>query len=315
MAPPREKEDANTSYVEVTTTTAADAGLIGAHCALGYCNQLDFLPFLCQSCRQTFCLDHRSETAHACARAGAWAERRRQAALARPSAGAGRPLRDAAVAAPRPCAAPACAITIGTGLVPGVLCAGCSRAYCLKHRLRDDHDCARVAPAPHAGAGAAPGRADLARGALEKLRLWGAAKKEAASRVLPRARPSSAAARVAATNALKKTAKGDAKVPPEKRVYVYVEAEAETAKAKIPKGEFFYSRDWVVGRLLDAAAKSLQVQNINNQSADERDRLRLFHVEGGRVLDFNEKIGSALVSGNTVVLLRGVGPPPDLIQV
>jgi len=57
------------------------------------------------------------------------------------------------------------------------------------------------------------------------------------------------------------------------------------------------------------------VQNINNKVTDERDRLRVFHVEGGRLLEFNEKVGTALVSGNTIVLLRGVGPAvPDLIK-
>lgn len=116
-------------------------------------------------------------------------------------------------------------------------------------------------------------------------------------------------------NNLKKTAKGDAKLPVEKRVYIYVEAEAETAKAKFQKGEFFYSKDWVVGRVLDAAARSLVVQNINNQSSDEKDKLRVFHVEGGRILDFGEKVGTVLQSGNTVVLLRGVGAPQDLIEL
>ncbi len=98
-------------------------------------------------------------------------------------------------------------------------------------------------------------------------------------------------------------------------MYLYVEAEAETAKAKFPKDQFFYSKDWVVGKVLDAAAKSLQVQNINNQSMDEKDKLRVFHVEGGRLLEFNEKVGTALVSGNTIVLLRGVGHSGDLIDL
>lgn len=71
-----------------------------------------------------------------------------------------------------------------------------------------------------------------------------------------------------------------------------------------------------MGRVLDAAAKSLQVQNVNNQGTDEKDKLRIFHVEGGRLLEFNEKVGSALVSGNKIVLLRGVGPAvPDLIDL
>lgn len=183
--------------------------------------------------------------------------------------------------------------------------------------MKEDHNCKNLVPI-----GARPARFDTnaqtekARLAFGKLKAWGSAKKAEATRVLPKPKPSSAAARVIAVNALKKTAKGDDKLPSEKRVYVYVEAEAATTTAKFPKGAFFYSKDWVIGRVLDAAAKSLQVQNVNNQGMDEKDKLRVFHVEGGRLLEFSEKVGTALVSGNTVVLLRGVGPAiPDLITV
>ncbi|KAI0872921.1 AN1-like zinc finger protein [Hypoxylon argillaceum] len=297
----------DTSYVKMDKD--ADATLIGKHCQLEYCNQLDFLPFFCQSCKKTFCLDHRTEDSHKCENKGAWAERRRLAQLARPVAGEGRQMRD--YVSQKPCAAADCKTTIGTSLVPGVHCASCNHDYCLKHRLREEHDCKNKTPI-----GARPRDvAEQTKSAFAKLRAWGSAKKEQASRALPKAKPTSASARLIAVNTLKKTAKGDAKLPPEKRVYLYVEAEAETTTAKNYKGEFFYSKDWVVGRVLDAAAKSLQVENVNNQSSEERDKLRVFHVEGGRVLEFNEKIGSVLVSGNTIVLLRGIGPPPDLIEM
>lgn len=310
--------DSETSYVKMTEVDRRgigdEASLVGKHCQLPYCNQLDFLPFLCQSCGKTFCLDHRTESSHQCSNPGAWAERRRQANLARHAAGENRTMRD--LISQKPCADPACKTTIGTSLVPGVHCQSCNRDYCLKHRLKEDHNCKNLVPV---GARIRPEdvstAADRAKGALEKLRLWGAKQKESASRVLPKPKPSTAAARIVATNTLRKTAKGDEKLPEDKRVYLYVEAEAETAKAKFPKGQFFYSKDWVIGRVLDAAAKSLQVQNINNKVTDERDRLRVFHVEGGRLLEFNEKVGTALVSGNTIVLLRGVGPAvPDLIK-
>jgi len=197
-----------------------------------------------------------------------------------------------------------------------VHCSTCNRTYCLKHRLKEDHDCKNLIPI---GARAARfdtnAQTEKARLAFGKLKAWGSAQKAAAGRVLPKPKPSSTAARLIATNELKKTAKGDEKLPPEKRVYLYVEAEAATTTSKFPKGAFFYSKDWVIGRLLDAAAKSLQVENVNNQGMDEKDKLRVFHVEGGRLLEFNEKIGTALVSGNTVVLLRGVGPAiPNLIE-
>ncbi|KAK2057547.1 AN1-like zinc finger protein [Colletotrichum caudatum] len=302
-----------TSYVKMDDTKDGfDAQLVGKHCEYDYCNQLDFLPFFCQSCKKTFCLDHRSETSHKCSNAGAWAERRRQAELAKPAYGQGRQLRDHV--SQKPCASPSCKTTIGTSLVPGVHCPGCNRDYCLKHRLKEDHDCKNLVPL-----GARPGsQIDVAartRSAFDKLKAWGTAKKEQAGRALPKPKPTSASARLIAVNSLKKTAKGDDKLPQEKRVYLYVEAEAETAKAKFPKGEFFFSKDWVVGRVLDEAARRLQVENLNNRSSDERDKLRVFHVEGGRLLEFNEKVGASLVSGNTVVLLRGVGPPPNLMEV
>ncbi|KAL7628986.1 hypothetical protein AAE478_000504 [Parahypoxylon ruwenzoriense] len=309
MASSSTAEPQDTSYVKMDKES--DATLIGKHCQLEYCNQLDFLPFFCQSCKKTFCLDHRTETAHKCANAGAWAERRRQAQLAKPSAGEGRRMRD--LVSQKPCAADDCKTVVGTALVPGVHCSSCNRDYCLKHRLKEEHDCKSKIPI-----GARPQQFDVTeqtRSAFAKLKAWGAAKRESAGRALPKPKPSSAAVRLVAVNNLKKVAKGDTKVPPEKRVYLYVEAEAETTTAKNYKGEFFYSKDWVIGRVLDAAAKSLQIENVNNQSPDERDKLRVFHVEGGRVLEFNEKVGSVLVSGNTIVLLRGIGPPPDLIEM
>ena len=124
---------------------------------------------------------------------------------------------------------------------------------------------------------------------------------------MPKPKPSSAATRIVALNKLKQMAKGDEKVAVDKRVYLYVEAEGSTTSSKLPKGEFWYSSDWSVGRMLDAAAKGLQVENLNNRVEGEEERLRVFHVEAGRLLGFSEKVGDACVNGNTIVLLRGVG--------
>lgn len=93
----------------------------------------------------------------------------------------------------------------------------------------------------------------------------------------------------------------------EKRIYLHVEAEANTTTSKLPSGEFWFNKEWSVGRVLDVAAKGLQVQNLNNRGGGEEERLRVFHVEGGRLLEFGEKVGGSVQSGNTVVLLRGVG--------
>ena len=150
-----------------------------------------------------------------------------------------------------------------------------------------------------------PTQAEKAKAALGRLRIWG---KEKQAAVLPKPKPSTAASRIIAVNGLKRTAKGDAKVPMDKRIYLYVEAEANTTNSKLPKGEYWYSKDWSVGRVLDAVAKSLQVENVNNRGGGEEERLRVFHVELGRLLEFGEKVGDVCVNGNTIVLLRGVGP-------
>jgi len=219
----------------------------------------------------------------------------------------------------KPCASPTCKTVIGTSLTPDVHCQTCNRDYCLKHRLKEDHDCKNLIPIGARPSNGLNIQAEKAKVAFGKLKAWGTAQKAAiatTTRTFPKPKPSTASSRLVAINALKKTAKGDDKLPPEKRIYIYVEAEAATTTSKLPKGAFFYSKDWVIGRLLDAAAKSLGVQNVNNRSEEEKDRLRVFHVEGGRVLEFGEKVGAALVSGNTVVLLRGVGPAvPDLIDL
>ncbi|EGS21811.1 zinc finger domain-containing protein [Thermochaetoides thermophila DSM 1495] len=315
----RSNSDEATSYVKMPQaeldSRGTDASLVGSHCQYPPCNQLDFLPFRCQSCNKVFCLEHRTEDGHQCTNKGAWAERRRQAELARRGAGEGKRMRD--FISQKPCAHDGCKTIIGTSLVPGVHCQECNRDYCMKHRLKEDHDCAKKPPIGARGASAAQAAAvaEGAKSALERLKLWSQAKKEKLASFGSSSSSKAKVEQMVAVNNLKKTAKGDAKIPPEKRIYLYVEAEATTAKAKVPKGEFFYNQDWVVGKMLDAAAKSLQVQNVNNQSDKEEDRLRVFHVEGGRLLDFNEKLGTAVQSGNTVVLLRGVGPPPELIDL
>lgn len=42
-------------------------GDIGSKCALPQCQQHDFLPFTCEACKSTFCLEHRTRESHNCA--------------------------------------------------------------------------------------------------------------------------------------------------------------------------------------------------------------------------------------------------------
>ena len=186
----------------------------------------------------------------------------------------------------------------------------------MKHRMKDDHLCSTLIPI---GARPKDSGVTQAQRAFARLKAWGKSKSEAvsATSVMPeRKRANVRTNQILALNKLKKDAKGDSKIPAEKRVYLHVEAEAATTTSKVYAGDYFYSKEWSVGRLLDEAARVLQVENVNNRGGGEDSKLRVFHIEGGRLLEFSEKIGTALQNGNTIVLLRGIGPAvPDLIEV
>jgi AN1-type zinc finger protein 1 len=302
-----------------TAMSVGDVEAIGAHCEMEYCRQLDFLPFRCESCHGKFCLDHRTESSHKCSKAGAWAKAR-AARNATSSSTSNLTPKPHILNHEQQCSHPQCKTLIDTPLTPGIHCQTCNRRYCLKHRMQEDHDCSKLTPL-----GARPSsfanQKERGLAALEKLKAWSISKKasmpSSSSLLAKAASPAkkSAAANLAAINALKAAAKGDIKIPPEKRIYLHVEASADTTKAKFPTGKFFYSKEWTIGRVLDAAAKSLQVENVNNRANDEALKLRVFHVEAGRLLEFSEKLGDVVHTGNTIVLLRGVGPPiPDLIE-
>ncbi|KIW48052.1 uncharacterized protein PV06_00681 [Exophiala oligosperma] len=288
------------------TAMDRDVEAIGKHCEFAYCHQLDFLPFRCESCHHTFCLDHRTETAHKCTHAGEWAKNRRRNSVGRASAtstsGAGRPNHSNAAQ----CSNQSCKTFINTLQNTGVHCPHCNRNYCLKHRMREDHDCKNLIPL---GAGpvdiAVQSNKEKIKLGFGRLKTWGKSQQET---LLPKPKPSSRAAQLADLNKLKKNAKGDDKLDTEKRVYLHVEAEAASTTSKLPRADLFFSQDWSIGRLLDDAAKRLQVANVNNRVETEEQRLRVYHVEGGRLLEFSEKVGKSLINGNTVVLLRGVGP-------
>jgi len=286
----------------------ADVGAIGSHCSLDTCNRLDFLPFVCESCNGCFCLAHRTESAHNCKKAGAWLS------SFQPSVSASTTPRNPRNLLASPCAANKCKTVINTPNHPGVNCPQCRKQYCLQHRLSDNHEC-RPPPPP-----AATIAQEKAKSALSKFKAWSTSvgKEKGGGggggmlAGLAARRPGATSGAVAVLK-MKKDAKGDERIPIEKRVYLFVEAEARTTTSKLPRGTFWYSKDWSVGRVLDVAAKGLQVSNLNNQGDSEEKRLRVFHIEGGRVLSFSEKIGDVAVNGNTIVLIRGL-QMPELLE-
>ncbi|RAK75527.1 AN1-type zinc finger protein [Aspergillus fijiensis CBS 313.89] len=301
-----------------------DLDSIGHHCDLEYCHQLDFLPFRCASCRGVFCLDHRTESAHQCPRAGEWA---RSSSSATTTTSTPTSASTSSTPPTKPnihntaqCSHLACKTLIHTLSEPGVRCPECRREYCLKHRLREGHACQ---PFPRSGGkgggGAGQGQDTLksmfARSLGDKNK--GATATATATTTTTTTKKSKPVNRAMAVNALKRTAKGDAAVPAERRVYLSVEAAAAPTRSAAAAaagaagagaaGAFWFDGKWKVGRVLDDAARRLGVENVNNRVAGEEERLRVFHVDGGVFLEFGDTLGEKVVAGDTLVLLRGAG--------
>jgi hypothetical protein len=105
---------------------------------------------------------------------------------------------------------------------------------------------------------------------------------------------------------LRKSAKGEAAISVDQRVYVHVEAEAIAEDVAQPRGDYFFSKKWSVGKVLDQCSRYLAVRNVNNAKDTDDERLRIFHVEGGKLLPFNEHLGERVQDGDTIAIIRGL---------
>ncbi|KAJ6079978.1 hypothetical protein N7467_009731 [Penicillium canescens] len=312
MSPITASKGRNPSPKDESFTQMAETDLesIGRHCQYEYCGQLDFLPFRCESCHSTYCLEHRSEIAHKCPREGEWARRRNGTATNNNQENRTAPEKPNIYNSEQ-CYHVQCKTLINTFKDPAVRCPQCNHQYCLKHRLREEHDCAKITPLGARQSNGASAN-DTIKSMFARVRTWGRDKQQAAASGTllpkPKPKPNSPAARAVALNTLKRSAKGDASVPADKRLYLHTVGTAETQAAEPPAGDFYFDSRWKVGRVLDDAAKKLRVENLNNRVGGEDAKLRIFHVESGDFLEFSDSIGAGKVKqGDTIVLLRGAG--------
>ncbi|KAK9375724.1 uncharacterized protein V1513DRAFT_441765 [Lipomyces chichibuensis] len=295
---------------------------VGEHCAFSGCHKLDFLPFRCPACESKYCLDHRQPSSHNCAGLKKTPKPPGQSTTPKSASSAsGQRLRMSEV--PQICYTKDCSTTINTPLSPATKCPTCKNLTCLKHRL--NHSCPGAPTLPVM---------TTQKTALAKFAEWkqkqqakgngpmsgGSSAKSstsdnATSSVIPsffKSKPkaeSSIVIRAREIAALKQNAKGDAHIQPANRVYVFVESNIPDS-SKQPRVEMYFGRDYSIGRILDRSAQRLQISNQNNSKNDDKDRLRLYHVEGGRVLEFSEKLESCKVKdGDTLAVVKGLVMP------
>lgn len=102
---------------------------------------------------------------------------------------------------------------------------------------------------------------------------------------------------------LKKEAKGDSRVLPADRLYLWV-IHIDTKES--PRQAVYVSKSWVIGRALDSIADTLRIKNVNNTVQSQDEKLHVFKVEPEvKMLENNVKV-SSLKSGDLVYLVMGL---------
>ncbi|XP_045191831.1 AN1-type zinc finger protein 1-like [Mercenaria mercenaria] len=243
---------------------------LGKHCNFEQCKQLDFLPFACDGCGNTFCSDHRTKDAHSCS----------QHLLS--SSGC-----EYTGARGYTCSLSDC----GNRELTEIICEKCQLSFCLSHRHAQDHSCSKLMEET----------ANTVSKTAEHVHQIIASKPAVVKKSRMSAKSSKTAAKVALMK-MKLHAKGDTGCPETERVYLRIYPPCQCKKDPQP---MFFSKTWSVGRAVDSVAGRLGIQNNNNvQSAK---KLRLFSSEDGTILRTDCAIETLvkeelIFSGSSVIL-------------
>lgn len=147
---------------------------MGTHCAESTCHQLDFLPFKCDLCHQTFCSEHRSYKEHSCPEAYRKDKIVPTCPLCRQALPVSRGMdadqrvnkhiemecqseKKFKMKSSALCNFASCRVK---ELVP-VICETCHLHFCLNHRFPDQHNCQKAQAKPQTMRSANPFRTIL----------------------------------------------------------------------------------------------------------------------------------------------------------
>uniref|UniRef100_UPI00398EC166 AN1-type zinc finger protein 1 n=1 Tax=Pristiophorus japonicus TaxID=55135 RepID=UPI00398EC166 len=244
---------------------------VGKRCEVQHCQQLDFLPFVCDGCSGTYCLEHRSKDIHGCSGVCLRKE----------------PVKSEGTSSYK-CTYKSCKTK---ELVP-VICSYCEKHFCLGHRHQSDHDCEKQ---------------EVPKSRLVVTQQ--VVKETVATNAVPLkkgrkgAKNNATAAKVALMK-LKLHAVGDKSIPQNERVYFQVYLPKGN---KEKSRSMFFCSKWSIGKMVDNAASLLNLRNDNNILASKK--LRLCHSESGSVLPMGHTLELWITStdcplnnGGTIIL-------------
>ncbi|XP_042893769.1 AN1-type zinc finger protein 1-like [Penaeus japonicus] len=244
---------------------------LGKQCSASTCQQLDFLPIECQFCNKIFCKEHFPPDYHGCT--GDYNK------VVTEVVGQGGTL--------HLCQLPECK----DGELTPVICPGCSKNFCLRHRHQVDHQCPAYEPPVNPMAEAAE--------KIQKIteRLGSNASSKGQGR-----KSDKLSAKVQLMK-LKQKSSGQQSLPQEERVYLMILLPKCHGVTSQP---VFLSHHWTVGKAIDTIATIARVPNRNNVLG--ADKLLLFRAsDGSRLGSMEAKLkllldDQQLFNGQTLIL-------------
>ncbi|KAL6725603.1 hypothetical protein Aduo_007643 [Ancylostoma duodenale] len=233
---------------------------LSGRCDFESCNRLDFLPFTCPLCKCCYCSDHRF--IHGCD-----GSKQYDPSTATPSSSG--PLHVFL------CSFSGC---MGAESIK-IVCPHCERNYCLKHRHADEHSC-----------DALPEKASKPCPQIKVPVVESSAKPEKPV-VKAKSAPMNPADQKKMDKILimkmKMNAKATADVPPEERIFLFVEGDDLNGRQAV-----VVSKKWTVGRCASAIKKLL--------SLDDSKTVQIFKMDSDQPLDYSETAAAHLNDMDTV---------------
>jgi len=217
----------------------AEFPTLGDNCSWKDCNDLDFLPIVCNFCKKNYCKVHFLPETHSCSH-----YKNVQADVCKKTEER------------YYCHVPNCD---KWELAP-VLCNFCSKQVCLSHRYQDSHNCEKLAEKQKL----MPATKQHVSNIIKESQIT--VKK-------PRKKLSLSAQKTAAKvqlMKLKMKSVGQPGLPDTERIYFLVNPPQESGKSGVG---CYVSKNWSLGKIIDSLADSTKTVNENNVSTARKLRL------------------------------------------
>ncbi|RLV94360.1 CDC48-associated ubiquitin-like/zinc finger protein 1 [Spathaspora sp. JA1] len=267
-------------FIDKSQTPSKDQGIIdiGKNCQ--YCNQLDFLPFVCEFCKQTYCSNHRKIDQHNCINKHLYDR------------------------SPSRSASPGEFISSKT-LFPDRE----ADKKRIDQRLKTSPKPTTILETQFRVGDAARGSSNAFTKFQKFLNLQKSKQSKSVFKLFKSGTTATATSKYAEIATLKKQAKGDVKISASDRIYIYCiyinnpDEKIESSNKK----PIFINKNWVIGKSLDSITNILSIKNNNNIVNNPDEKLNIFKLDDSEKpqLVTTSSKSNVFKNGEVLYLVRG----------